>query len=342
MIRADVLGLVILPICVCRGWFRPISREEAARWVDQREGLKERLGTALELSRNQQTGPWWTLILRDAARHAASVDPRRLLPFRVPTFHKWVLVLLGLAAGLGFAPEYRSKAVLQSRQEKEMVRDAGRHLTELIHQSLARRPAATEKPSQTIEAAADLGQRMANGVLTRPDALKDLANIAEKLRQEMKNPADNPALKPVQEAARPSPQTGGKPSPETQKQMEGLQKALADKTGSGDPIQDMKDELAKARQTGAGLAGQNSASAAKARQELGQQLANISQKLADLGQGMPELNEAIQALQNSQTDLFLKDIDVATVELDKSSPWRRGWPGARERGNDWARISMNN
>jgi hypothetical protein len=32
---------------------------------------------------------------------------------------------------------------------------------------------------------------------------------------------------------------------------------------------------------------------------------------------VPELNDAIEALKNSQTDMFLKDLDVATVELDK-------------------------
>ena len=314
---AGGVALISIPACFGRGWLRSITKEEAARWVDQREGLKERLSTALELEQNQAASPWWTLLLKDAARHASLINPKRLLPLHLPSFYSWILILLALGAGLGFIPEYRSKAVLQARQEKEIVRDVGRHLTELVRQSLTRRPPSTEQASKAIEAAEELGRQMVNGAITRPDALKELANVADKMRQEMKGLANTPALKPVQDAARPAPQTGGSPSPDSQKQMDAAQKALEDKAGSADALKDLKDQLAKAREAGAGLAGQNSESAAKARQELGEQLANISKKLADLGQSVPELNDAIQALKNGQTDMFLKDLDVATLDLDK-------------------------
>jgi hypothetical protein len=318
LVWAAGVGIVLPLGFFLREWLRPIGNEAAARWVDQHEGLKERLSTALELSKekNAETSPWWSLVLRDAAGHARGLDPKRLLPLRLPSFCLWTLVLLAVGAGLGFAPEYRSKSALEAQRDKELVRDTGKNLADVVHQAVGRRPAAVEQAPKSIEALEELGKQMSSGKLTRADALKQLASLTDQMKQEAKTLA-NPSYKQVQDGARPTPQTAESPSPDNQKTADAMQKAAEEKAALGDALRKAKDDLAKAKQTGAGLAGQNSESAAKARQELGQQLANLSKKLADLGQGLPDLNDAIEALKNSQTDMFLKDLDVATVELDK-------------------------
>ena len=58
-------------------WARSISEPEAARWLDQQQGLQERLSTALEMQGNQKAGTWRELILSDAIRTVGGIDPDR-------------------------------------------------------------------------------------------------------------------------------------------------------------------------------------------------------------------------------------------------------------------------
>jgi len=93
------------------GWHQtPLP--EVARWVDGRQHLQERLSTALEVAAEPDAGMWRDLVVTDAAEHAKTLDPRRLVPFGLPRATRWALVVLALGAGLGFVPEYRSKTFL--------------------------------------------------------------------------------------------------------------------------------------------------------------------------------------------------------------------------------------
>jgi hypothetical protein len=53
-----------------------------------------------------------------------------------------------------------------------------------------------------MENVAELGDLLTKAKLTRADALKDLANVTEKLRQQAKELTQNPALKRMEQAAR--------------------------------------------------------------------------------------------------------------------------------------------
>ena len=101
-----LVGLII------GGWHRN-SVSETARWVDGRQHLQERLSTALELARSSGSESWRELLVTDAAAHVKQLDTRRLVPFRLPKSSRWAVLLLMLAAGLGFVPEYRSKSFIQ-------------------------------------------------------------------------------------------------------------------------------------------------------------------------------------------------------------------------------------
>ena len=100
-----VAALVWLPT-----FFRWPSVIETAQWVDERAQLKERLSTALERSESRNDdGEWTQLVLRDAASHAATVRPERLLPWTTPRIARWAVLLIVASVSLGFVPEYRSK-----------------------------------------------------------------------------------------------------------------------------------------------------------------------------------------------------------------------------------------
>src|ERR1041385_4178164 len=72
-------GAIILPfVCIIGGLIVGIWRKthlnQIARWVDNRQQLQERLSTALEVARQEQSGAWRDLVVTDAAQHAKALD----------------------------------------------------------------------------------------------------------------------------------------------------------------------------------------------------------------------------------------------------------------------------
>jgi hypothetical protein len=300
------------------GW-RQFAMSDVARWVDGREHLQERLSTALEVSAKPAVneGTWRDLLVTDAASHARDLDPRKLVPFNLPKATRWALLILVLAAGLGFVPEYRSKAVKQKQAEKENIKEVGRQLADLTRRSLEKRPPVLETTQKSMEAVNELGEQLAKKTLTRSEALKDLANAADKLKDQLKELGKDPAMKKLEQAAR-SP--GGNDSQTTaglQKQIDSLQKQMGTPTGTPEALDKMKKELEKLQEAAKGMGDKNSAGAETERQKLSDSLSALSKQAQEMGMQLPQLDEAIAALAANQTDLFMKDLQAATLDLEK-------------------------
>jgi hypothetical protein len=298
------------------GWRRP-ELADVARWVDSRQHLKERLSTALEVSGGSNETTWRELILSDAAQHAKGIEARQLLPFHLPKACRWALVVLALGAGLGFVPEYRSKSAKQKRTEEQNIKETGRLLAELTRHNLEKRPPAFEPTQKSMEAVSSLGDQLTKQSLTRSDALKDLANVADKLKDQLKELGKDPGLKRLEEVAR---STGGNDSQTAaglQKQIDSLQKQLGTPTGSPDALDKFQKSLEKLQQAAKGLADKNSAGADAERQKLSDSLSALSKQMQSMGLQLPQLDDAINALAANQTDLFLKDLEAATTDLEK-------------------------
>jgi hypothetical protein len=312
-------GLIPLPCMavglLLGGWRKP-DLKQAARWLDGRQHLQERLSTALEVSSQEAAGSWKDLIIADAAHHASRLDPRVLLPFHLPKTTRWALVLLALGAGLGFVPEYRSKTLLQKKNDAQNIKETGRLLAELTRHNLERRPPAIET-QKSMEAVAGLGDQLAKQTLTRSDALKDLANVAEKLKDQLKEMGQDPALKRLEQAARSATGSESQSAAGLQKQLESLQKQLGSPTGNPEALDQLKKNLEKLEQAARGMADKNSAGNDAERQKLAGSLSALSKQAQDLGLQLPQLDDAISALAANQTDLFLKDLQAATTDLEK-------------------------
>jgi hypothetical protein len=289
----------------------------AARLVDQKENLQERLSTAMECQHLKTGDEWRNLLIVDAAKHVGSINARRLLPWHLPKASQWALLVLALAAGLGFVPEYRTKTFIQKQREVELVKDTGRQLAELTRRSLAHNPPALPAVRQSMENASNLGDQMAKAKLTRNEALKDITSLTEKLKKDASQLPDSNALKRMEQAAR-TPQgkeTSGTPA---QKQMETLSKALQDKMEKAEAMDEFKKELEKAKEAAAsGAASKDAQGDSKSKQELAKSLASMAQKAHDMGISMPDLDKAIQALAADQTDLMVKDLQAALKDLEK-------------------------
>lgn len=299
------------------GWCRRPSLLDTARWVDGRNKLQERLSTALEVTKTEGAGPFRELVVRDAAQTVSRVNPKQLLPFRVPQVSRWALLVLALGAGLGFVPEYRTKEYLQKQAEAAVIQDTGRKLAELTRRSLQQRPPALEPTQQAMDSVVELGDHMAKAQLTRSDALKDLANVTEKLKEQAKELGKNPGLRTLERAMR-NPNKGGSPgTADLQKQIEAMQKSLASAAGDSEALDKLKRDLQQAKEAAAGLPNNDSAESAAARDDLAQSLSDLAKQAQDLGLSLPSLDEAIAALAASQIDQMLRDLDIAEMDLQK-------------------------
>ena len=306
----------LLAGCVIGGW-RKESLGDTARCVDDRQHLQERLSTALEVAALPTVAEWKNLLVADAARHARGLDPRQIFPWRFPKAGRWALLLAALCAGLGFVPEYRSKAYVQKTTDATVIRDAGTNLVQLTRRSLEQRKPALEPTQKAMESVSELGEKLTKVSLTRSEALRDLASATDKLTSETQKLNKDPALKPLEKAAR-EPGGSGAPSPaEIQKQIEALKQALGNAANDPDKLDKLERDLQKLQQSAAKLADKSSGTGDADRAKLSQALAQLAQQAQALGAPLPALDEAIAALQANQTDLFLKDLDAAMNDLEK-------------------------
>lgn len=298
------------------GW-RKAALPEIARWVDGRQHLQERLSTALEVAAAPEAGTWRDLVVTDAAEHARGLDPRRLVPFHLPKATRWALVILALGAGLGFVPEYRSKSYRQKQADQQNIREVGKQLADLTRRSLEKRPPALEPTQKAMEAVTDLGDQLARKTLTRSEALKDLANVAEKLKQELKELGKNPALRKMEQAARASSGNDSRSAAGLQEQIEALQKQLGTPAANPDALDKLKKDLDKAHEAAKGMTGQDASGSEAERQKLAEALSALSKAAQDASLSLPQLEDALKALAENQAGMMLKDLEAALVDLEK-------------------------
>jgi hypothetical protein len=83
------------------GFFLPIDRHESARQADQYYHFKDRLLTATKLLSRLETTPMERLQLEDAACCACNIDPKSVVPYKLPSrfFAALIATIISFAAG---------------------------------------------------------------------------------------------------------------------------------------------------------------------------------------------------------------------------------------------------
>jgi hypothetical protein len=310
-IPCALVGLVL------GGWHR-IPLPQVARWVDGREHLQERLSTALEVAAEQGGGTWGELVVADAADRAKALKLQQLVPFHLPhRIVRWALPILILTAGLGFVPAYRSKSYRQQSADQANIKEAGRQLAALTRHDLQKRPPALEPTEKSLEAVTDLGDQLTKKTLSRTEAIKDLANMAEKLKDELKELGKDPAMKRLEQAARSNSGNDSQTAAGLQKQMESLQKQLGTPVGNPDAVDQFKKDLEKLAESAKAMQNQDSPGKDAERQKLSDSLSALSKQAQEMGLQMPELDDAISAMAANQPGLVLKDLQAALTDLEK-------------------------
>ncbi|HYE30407.1 MAG TPA: hypothetical protein VEH27_03185 [Methylomirabilota bacterium] len=317
LLAAGIVALASAVAGLIAGFWRKPTLSEAARWLDYKENLKERLTTALEAS-SKTTTVWTELLVREAKEAMKTIELRRSMPFTLPKAAQWTAILLVGAFVLNFVPEYRTQAYVAKKKDEKVIKETGQQVASFTKKNLDRRPPALPDTQKALEQALQAGEHLAKAELTRAEALKDLANAADKLKQEAKELGSSPTVKALQDAAR-SPQTGGSPAnPELQKQIDQLQEQLGSKfAGNSDSLQKLKSELQQARDSAEGLKDATAGAAEALKKQLEQKLADIARQAAEMELPMEALQQAIQALANNKVDEVLKDLAMAELDLEK-------------------------
>ncbi|MBN8247729.1 MAG: hypothetical protein J0L84_09830, partial [Verrucomicrobia bacterium] len=209
------------------------------------------------------------------------------------------------------------KAHVQQKADAAVIQEVGRQLTALTRRSLEQRPPVAEPVRKRQEEVQELGQRLTQAKLTRDDALKDLAKTTEQLRQQASELARNPALKRMEKAAR----TPGGQSPPSQaalqKQMDALQKQLGDKSVSPEAADQLRQQMDQLKEAAKGLADNSGGNPEALKQQLASMASDLARKAEAMGMPLPDLDDAVAALQSSQIDQFLKDLESADRDLEK-------------------------
>lgn len=298
------------------GWRKP-TLAETARFVDVKQNLKERLSTALEFAGDRETSTWEQLVLADAVSHVKEIDPRKLVRFSLTRAARWSLLILALAVGLGFVPEYRSKAFVQQKADEKIIKEVGKQLAELTKRDLEQRKPALETTQKSMEAVNTLGEQMQKASLSRSEALKDLASATDKLKDQLKDMAKDPGIKKLEQAARSGGGSDSQKSAALQKQMEALQKQLGDQAGNQDKLEKLEKDLEKLQEAAKAMADKNNPGSDAEKQKLQSSLAALSKQAEQMGLNLPQLDQALEALAASETDKLMKDLDAALKDLDK-------------------------
>jgi len=214
-------------------------------------------------------------------------------------------------------PDYRSKSFLQKQAEQQNIKDVGRQLADFTRRSLQKRPPALQTTQKSMEAVGDLGDLLTKKTFTRSEAVKDLASVADKLKDQLNELGKDPALKRLEQAARASTGNDSATTAGLQKQIESLQKQIGTPTGTPEALDKLQKQLQQLQQAAKDMAGQNSPGSEAERQKLSESLSALSRQAQEMGLQLPQLDDAISALAANQTDLFLKDLQASLTDLEK-------------------------
>jgi len=315
---AGGLALLLLPAGFLAGFWRRTTPAEAARWLDQKHGLQERLSTALEMAKQPAGGRWQELVVADATAAAGKLDSRRLLPVSLPRVARPLVAVLAVVAALGFLPEYRTQAHIQQKKDAEIIKETGKQVANLTRRNLEQRKPALDTTRKALEEVHELGERLQAAKLSRDDALKDLAKATERLKEQSSELARNPTLRKMEQAARSPSGNNPEKTPEAlKKAIDSLQKQLGEKAGQEDAMDQLQKKLEQLKEAAKGLADNTPGQSDAARQQLAQMASELARQAEAMGMPLPSLDEAVAALQNAQVEQFLKDLDVAENDLQK-------------------------
>ena len=319
LLWAGIIGLAFPVGALLLGLAKRFDAIDTARWLDSETGLKERLSTAIELTNSDaENSVWSALVIRDAAKAADKIEAGKLLPLQLPKVCHWTLLVLAACFGLMFVPENRSLAYLDQQRDSVIIEDVGQNLEALTKQQVTTTPPHFEPTEKALESVQELGREFTRGILMRDEALAKLSSLAEQLRDQSSKLALAHSLRKLQQSALAPPGIAQQSKTEMQRQLDKLKKSLGDaKDTTSEQFDELKSEMDAIKNTAGSLPEASSPEGQQARQQLAKSLSDLARMAEQMGLEMPDIHEALQALESSDIDQFLKNLKIAEEDLQK-------------------------
>ena len=300
------LCLVIPVAALIYGFSRPVTLEQAARYLDAKAGSAERFATFLEFQKSQRD--WLPKIEAETSAAAAQAQSAALWKPSLPQVARYVMLVLAVTATLGFVPEYRSKKYLAKQQEQQNLKDTGEQLALFARRTLENKPPALPTTRQALEQISELGTNLAT--LTQADALKEVSAVKNALEEKLKEMQQAPPLKPLKSDDRQSLDPTA--AREQQRTMKELEAALGKNTPES--ISNLKSDMKSLQDLARKAAADpNSAEAGQA----GAAMEALAQKASQMGVSPEGLAEAIDAFKSGKFDQAAAKLDAAMREMEK-------------------------
>lgn len=290
---------------------------DAAKLVDRRLGLKDRLSTLFELDRQADHSEIAGLLRRDTAKHVQHLAPRELAPLSLPRHARWTLAALGLAAVVVFLPEVGLDQRMKKVAENERIKGQGERLQLMVRRvTETPRRLNTEQRVDVLAKIDEIGKRLSSGDLAKNEALRELTKLTDELTKRERTLADK---NPVKSLDRETMRDRDPISPERLEALQDQINALQEKLGQSPPSEKDVRKLAKALQKARETAKDAQMSAA-GHEALADALNEaLSQAdAAQLKEISSELREAIQALEAADVAKVFKHLDDAIMDLDQA------------------------
>jgi len=302
LLRGEFLSLAGMAISVApliagvTGYLWPLGRIQAARYFDLAFRLKERISTALELSRENRgnASEMTRRQMEDALAAARSVKPRRDLPLRLNASEAVLALALALLIGLVW---FRGQPWFEAAQQARAV-----------EQAIA---------AQTAQVQEILTQVRNNDTLSE----EQKRALSAPLQAALNDLKENPSLEgSVSILTSTSEKLQGLSDPKVQQTAEALQQAGKQLAAQPDsPLQTMGQALAQGNAIAAAseladldVSGLNQAEVA----QLAGQLEALAQSLASSDpQLASQLNQAAQALQSGDGAAAQQALEDAAKSL---------------------------
>lgn len=306
---------VVLPLVVCTAVGVAssarirVSDREAARATDEALGLREELGSAVDLSIEGQAGALVDALIFSAASRAQMVRPEEVVPrLRPPVRHFRLLGLLGAVAAIAFLTAFLWPRPPAEEAAREAMKRESRRIVEIAKQVRTTAPPTLRDDAERLARQLEqLGRDFGRARLSKRDALERLGELTEELRRQQDTLANAEAARDLQAAADRMRDTSFA-SEQAQ--------AIADDLEAGD-LEAAREEVCRlAEQMRKGQLSQ---------QEL-EELARDLRKMADAMKGSKQLAEAAEQLEkaasackNGQCDQAGKAAAAAAEALSEAA-----------------------
>jgi chemotaxis protein histidine kinase CheA len=270
-----------LVLCALAALCWPLPDRLLAASADRRLGLRDRLGTGLQLARAAAHTGMEQAMVQDALDHAARLRAREAYPFRATRPMKASAVLLCLLAAAQLTP---LPPLLLTRTEKEdraFLREQAAKI-EPVAKDLEKRAAeaGSTEADELAKQLQKLSQEMRRGRLTKKQALLRMGEMSEK----MERTADKLRPQPPKTAARAAQQLQEAAQRTAAQQAAEMAKQAA-KQGNKEREKQLR-QLAKQMEQ---------AKSTKELKQLAEQLKKQSPKLGATAEMMSQLADALSA-----------------------------------------------